>query len=226
MSLEPHAPDSAAPEALCRKLRRTAVACCALVVGMIGMPYAAVPLYDLFCRLTGFDGTPIVRASGAGPAEALDRKVSVLFDANVAPGLNWRFTAEAPQVEVKVGETTTVLYRVTNTGPAPTTGVASYNVQPSLAGAYFVKIQCFCFTEQTIQPGETLESAVIFYVDPAMASDPNVQDLKAITLSYTYFPARNAKTAEAITPAPAAGNTPAGHVDATSSTKQKAPPAR
>ncbi len=180
-----------------RKQRRTAVVCAGIAAGMVGMAYAAVPLYDLFCRLTGFDGTPIVRTAGVAPAEALDRKVTVLFDANVAPGLNWRFTAETPQVEVKVGETTTVLYRVTNTGTVPTTGVASYNVQPSLAGAYFVKIQCFCFTEQTIQPGETLESALIFYVDPSIVADPNVKDLKAITLSYTYFPARNAKTADA-----------------------------
>lgn len=188
---DPHTPD------LSRRQRRTAVTCAGIAVGMVGMAYAAVPLYDLFCRLTGFDGTPIVRTANVTGPEALDRKVSVLFDANVAPGLNWRFTAETPQVEVKVGETTTVLYRVTNTGPTPTTGVASYNVQPSLAGAYFVKIQCFCFTEQTIQPGETLESAVIFYVDPAMAADPNVKDLKAITLSYTYFPAKAAKTAAA-----------------------------
>src|SRR3712207_6647187 len=142
-----------------RKLKRTAFACSALVAGMVGMAYAAVPVYDLFSRMTGFDGTPIVRtASPAGPA--LDRTMAVRFDANVAPGLNWRFSAESPEVTVKVGETQTVLYRIRNEGSVPSTGIASYNVQPALAGAYFVKIQCFCFTEQTLQPGETVESAV------------------------------------------------------------------
>jgi cytochrome c oxidase assembly protein subunit 11 len=120
----------------------------------------------------------------------LDREVAVRFDANVAPGLNWRFSAETPEVTVKVGETTTVLYRVTNTGSTPTTGIASYNVQPALAGAYFVKLECFCFTDQTIQPGETKESAVVFYVDPGIVQDPNVKDINSITLSYTYFPSK------------------------------------
>jgi cytochrome c oxidase assembly protein subunit 11 len=179
-----------------RKLKRTALACSVLVAGMVGLAYAAVPLYDLFCRMTGFDGTPIVRtASPVGPA--LDRAMTVRFDANVAPGLNWRFSSESPEVTVKVGETQTVLYRIRNEGAVPSTGIASYNVQPALAGAYFVKIQCFCFTEQTLQPGETVESAVVFYVDPAIAQDANMNDTQSITLSYTYFPARNAKTAEA-----------------------------
>ena len=186
-----------------RRLKRTALACAGLVAGMVGLAYAAVPLYDLFCRMTGFDGTPIVgTVTPAGPG--LDRTMAVRFDANVAPGLDWRFSAESPEVTVKVGETQTVLYRIRNDGPVATTGVAAYNVQPSLAGAYFVKIQCFCFTEQTLQPGETVESAVVFYVDPAVAQDPNMADTRSITLSYTYFPARNAKTAAA--PAAAAAN--------------------
>lgn len=171
--------------------RRTALACLGLAVGMVGMAYAAVPLYDLFCRVTGFDGTPLVRTLPAG--EVLDREIAVRFDANVAPGLTWRFAAEAPEVKVKLGQTTTVLYRVTNEGPAASTGIATFNVQPSLAGGYFVKLECFCFTEQTLQPGETLESAVVFYVDPRLVQDADVKDLTSITLSYTYFPSKGGK---------------------------------
>jgi cytochrome c oxidase assembly protein subunit 11 len=171
--------------------RRTALACLGLAVGMVGMAYAAVPLYDLFCRVTGFDGTPLVRTLPAG--EVLDREIAVRFDANVAPGLTWRFAAEAPEVKVKLGQTTTVLYRVTNEGPAASTGIATFNVQPSLAGGYFVKLECFCFTEQTLQPGETRDSAVVFYVEPSLTRDPNVRHLESITLSYTYFPARGGR---------------------------------
>jgi cytochrome c oxidase assembly protein subunit 11 len=171
--------------------RRTALACLGLAVGMVGMAYAAVPLYDLFCRVTGFDGTPLVRTLPAG--EVLDREIAVRFDANVAPGLTWRFAAEAPEVKVRLGQTTTVLYRVTNEGPAASTGIATFNVQPSLAGGYFVKLECFCFTEQTLQPGETRDSAVVFYVEPGLTQDPNVRDLQSITLSYTYFPAKGGR---------------------------------
>jgi cytochrome c oxidase assembly protein subunit 11 len=171
--------------------RRTALACLGLVVGMVGMAYAAVPLYDLFCRVTGFDGRPLVRTLPAG--EVLDREIAVRFDANVAPGLAWRFAAEAPEVKVKLGQTTTVLYRVTNEGPAASTGIATFNVQPSLAGGYFVKLECFCFTEQTLQPGETRDSAVVFYVEPGLTRDPNVRHLESITLSYTYFPAKGGR---------------------------------
>jgi cytochrome c oxidase assembly protein subunit 11 len=171
--------------------RRTALACLGLAVGMVGMAYAAVPLYDLFCRVTGFDGTPLVRTLPAG--EVLDREIAVRFDANVAPGLTWRFAAEAPEVKVKLGQTTTVLYRVTNEGPAASTGIATFNVQPSLAGGYFVKLECFCFTEQTLQPGETRDAAVVFYVEPGLTQDPNVRHLESITLSYTYFPAKGGR---------------------------------
>jgi cytochrome c oxidase assembly protein subunit 11 len=171
--------------------RRTALACLGLAVGMVGMAYAAVPLYDLFCRVTGFDGTPLVRTLPAG--EVLDREIAVRFDANVAPGLAWRFAAEAPEVKVRLGQTTTVLYRVTNEGPAASTGIATFNVQPSLAGGYFVKLECFCFTEQTLQPGETRDSAVMFYVEPGLTGDPNVRHLESITLSYTYFPAKGGR---------------------------------
>jgi cytochrome c oxidase assembly protein subunit 11 len=181
-------PQNSAPNAA---IRRTALACAGVALGMVGLAYASVPLYDLFCRITGFDGRPVV---GSAPsAQVVDRSVDVRFDANVSPGLSWRFSPESPQVTVKLGETTTVLYRIANEGAAPSTGIASFNVQPALAAAYFVKIQCFCFTEQTLQPGEASNSAVVFYLDPAMTQDPNLNGLRTVTLSYTYFPAKAGK---------------------------------
>ncbi len=174
-----------------RRMRRTALACAGIAVGMVGLAYASVPLYDLFCKVTGFDGTPVIRTSNT--SGVIDRTIAVRFDSNVAPGLSWRFSPETPEVKVKLGETTTVLYKVTNTGDRPSTGIATYNVQPDLAGTYFSKLECFCFTEQTLKPGETLESAVVFYVDPRLAEDPDVKDLSSITLSYTYFPSRGGK---------------------------------
>jgi cytochrome c oxidase assembly protein subunit 11 len=189
-----------------RNIRWTALACFGLAVGMVGLAYASVPLYDLFCRVTGFDGTPIVRTAPSG--QVIDRTMSVRFDANVSPALRWRFAPETPEVTVKLGQTTTVLYRVTNDGPTATTGIANFNVQPGLGSAYFVKLECFCFTEQTLQPGETRESAVVFYVDPALVEDPNVKDLQSLTLSYTYFPAKAGRpVAEAATP-PGIARTP------------------
>ena len=160
---------------------RTALICAGVAAGMVGAAFASVPLYDLFCRATGFGGTPLVGSAPAGTV--LDRTVTVRFDANVSPGLSWRFSSETPAVDVRLGETKTVLYKLQNTGSAPSTGIASFNVQPGQAGAYFVKLQCFCFTEQVLQPGETIESAVVFYVDPALADDPNLADLSSITLS-------------------------------------------
>jgi len=174
-----------------RKMQRTAIACAGIVVGMIGLAYASVPLYDLFCKVTGFDGTPVVRTSNG--SEVMERTITVRFDANVSPGLKWRFAPETPEIKVRLGETTTVMYKVTNTGDKPSTGIATYNVQPDLAGTYFSKLECFCFTEQTLQPGETLESAVVFYVDPRLAQDSDIKDLSSITLSYTYFPSKGGK---------------------------------
>jgi cytochrome c oxidase assembly protein subunit 11 len=174
-----------------RKMHRTAFACLGIVVGMVGLAYASVPLYDLFCKVTGFDGTPVAR--DINDTQVMDRTIAVRFDANVAPGLSWRFVAEKPEIKIKLGETTTVYYKVTNTGDKPATGIATYNVQPDLAGTYFSKLECFCFTEQTLKPGETLESAVVFYIDPRLVQDSDVKDLSSITLSYTYFPSKAGK---------------------------------
>jgi cytochrome c oxidase assembly protein subunit 11 len=174
---------------LARRLRGTAAICLGVVIGMIGLAYAAVPLYDLFCRMTGFGGTPL---RGSAPAaQVLERTVKVRFDANVAPGLAWRFTPETPEIEAKLGATQTVFYKVRNAGSAPATGIATFNVQPSQAAGYFVKIQCFCFNEQTLQAGETMEFPVVFYIEPGLADEPNLKHLTSITLSYTYFAAKD-----------------------------------
>ncbi|MEN5083628.1 cytochrome c oxidase assembly protein [Bosea sp. TWI1241] len=169
--------------------RRTVLICSAVAVGMTGLSFAAVPLYDMFCKVTGFGGTPIIGTAGAGRIG--ERVMGVTFDANVSPALGWRFDAEQTEVTARVGETKTVFYRITNTSSKPMTGIATYNVQPSQAGAHFVKIQCFCFTETTLQPGESIEAPVVFYIDPEIEANKELATLKSITLSYTYFPSKN-----------------------------------
>jgi cytochrome c oxidase assembly protein subunit 11 len=176
------------PQAATRR-RRTALLCAGFAFTMAGIAFASAPLYNLFCRITGYGGTPLVGTAGA--SRVLDRTITVRFDANVAAGLSWRFLPETPQVEARLGDTQTVFYKVRNDGPAASTGIATFNVQPGQAGAFFIKLQCFCFTEQTLQPGETIDSAVAFYIDPSLAADETVKDLSSITLSYTYFPAKN-----------------------------------
>jgi cytochrome c oxidase assembly protein subunit 11 len=173
-----------------------AAACGAFVAVMIGAAYAAVPLYDWFCRTTGFGGT--TQVATAAPAQALGRTITVRFDANVAPGLPWRFVPEANAVDVRIGEVLTVNYTVTNLAARETIGQASYNVTPPTTGAYFQKINCFCFTEQHMKPGETREMPVVFYVDPALAKDAEQKGLNTITLSYTYFPVRQAANGQTV----------------------------
>ena len=181
-------------------IRRTGWFCAAIAALMIGVAFASAPLYNLFCRLTGFDGTP--RAGGAPPQAVLARTVAVRFDANVAPGLDWRFAPEVAGIEARLGEAQTVFFKVRNEGRTASTGIATFNVQPGQAGAFFVKIQCFCYDEQTLQPGETLDFPVAFYIDPSLADDRNLSDLQAITLSYTYFASKNGQpvAASAATP--------------------------
>jgi cytochrome c oxidase assembly protein subunit 11 len=165
-----------------------AMACGFCVAGMVGAAYAAVPLYNWFCRATGFNGT--TQVATAAPGTTLDRKVTVRFDANVGPGLPWRFEPEVGAIEVKLGEVVTVHYRVINEAARPITASAAYNVTPLSLGAFFQKINCFCFTEQRLAAGEKREMAVVFYVDPAMASDPDGADVNSMTLSYTFYPQR------------------------------------
>lgn len=172
-----------------RGRRATLLACLGLAFAMVGAAYASVPLYNLFCRVTGYDGTPLVGTEG--PKGAIDRRVSVLFDTNVAPGLRWSFVPETPRVEARIGTTQTVFFRVRNEGPRRSQGVAAFNVQPGQVGAFFVKMKCFCFEEQALAPGETMDFPVVFYVDPAIVEDHTLDGLSAITLSYTYFASRN-----------------------------------
>ena len=168
-------------------------------LGMVGLAYASVPLYDLFCKVTGFNGTPISRADNG--SSVMDRTIAVRFDANVAPGLNWRFAPETPEVKVEArrdhdGSTTGSPTRARRRR----TGIATYNVQPDLAGSYFSKLECFCFTEQTLKPGETLESAGRFLCRSRIVEDTDIKDIDSITLSYTYFPSKGGKpVAEAAT---------------------------
>src|SRR5262245_23321424 len=175
-----------------RRRRDAAVAagCGAFVAMMVGAAYAAVPFYTWFCRVTGFAGTTQVATSA--PAQVLDRKITVRFDANVIGGLPWRFQPEQTATEVKIGEVVTVMYRVTNTAARETVGQAVYNVTPLTVGSYFQKINCFCFTEQRLKAGESREMAVVFYVDPALAQDADQAGLDTITLSYSFYPVRQA----------------------------------
>lgn len=184
-----------------KNLGRTALICAGIAMGMTGLSFAAVPLYDLFCKVTGFGGTPMTGTAGAGAI--LDRTMSVRFDANVAPGLGWKFEAESSEVELRVGETRTIFYKITNRTDRPSTGIATYNVQPERVAGYFVKIQCFCFTEHTLQPGESMEAPVVFYVDPEIAQNRELDGVKSITLSYTYFTSKSGQpVAEGKTTAP------------------------
>lgn len=183
-----------------RGRRITLVACLSLAVAMVGAAFAAVPLYDMFCRATGYDGTPIVRATEAG--RVLGRRITVRFDTNVAPGLRWTFVPEANWIEARIGETRTVFFRVKNEGPATTRAVATYNVQPGQIGAYFVKMQCFCFNEQSLAPGETMDFPVVFYVDPAIEAEKTLEGLSSMTLSYTYFASRNGQPVASAATAP------------------------
>lgn len=165
---------------------------------MVGASFAAVPLYRLFCQTTGFGGTPMVGVAGA--VDVIDREIGVRFDANVAPGVTWTFRPDQPSVNVRLGETKTVFYTITNTGDQPSTGVATFNVQPALAGQFFVKVQCFCFEEQTLQPGETVHAPVVFYVDPDLLKQEETKDLSSITLSYTVFRSKNGSPVAAAAP--------------------------
>ena len=172
-----------------RAARRIALACGGLVLGMVGAAYAAVPLYELFCRVTGFGGTP--RVATEESMRQSDRTIAVRFDANVAPGLNSSFGPEQSQVNVRLGETKTVFYKLKNRGDQPAVGMATYNVTPNQAGNSFAKLECFCFNEMVLQPGEEIDVPVVFFVDPAAADDPDIgRTISKITLSYTFFPAK------------------------------------
>ncbi len=165
--------------------RRTVVPLVLILLGMAGMGWAAVPLYDWFCRVTGFGGTTQVADAGAG--EVLDRTVLVRFDASLSRAMPWRFEPVQDSVEVRIGETVLAHYEAYNPTDRPVAGSATYNVSPFSVGGYFSKIDCFCFTQQVLGPGERAKMPVTFYIDPAMVEDEETEGVTAITLSYTFF---------------------------------------
>jgi len=185
-----------------RKLNRNdrvLVLCAGVFAGMIGLTYASVPLYRIFCQATGYDGTPRIFSEASTTVAA--GSVEVRFDANVGQGLPWDFRPENPSMKVRLGENNRAFYRAHNASSQAVAGTATFNVTPMKAAQYFNKIQCFCFTRQELKAGEFANLGVSFFVDPAIATDPATKDVTAVTLSYTFFPAKSeTKTVAAVIP--------------------------
>ena len=171
--------------AVAARNRRTATIMAVMAAAMVALAFASVPLYRMFCELTGFDGTPLRAESAPG---AIAGQIGVRFDANISPKLPWRFEPVQERVRIAPGARTQILYRATNLTARETTGQAVFNVSPALAGQYFSKIECFCFTEQTLKGGQSVDMPVVFYVDPKLRTDPDTKDIDEITLSYTFYP--------------------------------------
>jgi cytochrome c oxidase assembly protein subunit 11 len=174
-------------KSLKEKNRQMATNVLAIVVGMLCLAYASVPLYDLFCKVTGFGGT--TQTAKALPTKILDQEVKVLFNTDINSKLGWEFKPLQSSVKVKIGESALVFFTAENKSNKPTTGVAVYNVTPHQMGAYFNKIQCFCFNNQTLQPGEKITFPVVFFIDPEIINDKEISDISNATLSYSFFEA-------------------------------------
>jgi len=160
----------------------------AIAIAMVGMGFAAVPLYKIFCQVTGFDGTTMrVSEAQAATVQATSKQITVRFDANQR-GLPWEFAPERSKEKVTIGAKDMAIYLAKNNSARDVTGTATFNVSPAQAGQYFTKIQCFCFTEQTLKAGEEVRMPVLFYVDPRIMDDPDTKDIEEITLSYTFYP--------------------------------------
>lgn len=184
-------------DALRRKNKRLAFVAATIAVAMVGLGFAAVPLYNLFCRVTGYGGTtqrydPVAAAE---EPKILSDTVSVRFDANVSTKLPWKFYPEHPRDTVTIGARDMAIFIARNESSRPITGTATFNVTPDQAGQYFTKIQCFCFTQQTLQPGEQVRMPVLFFVDPKIKEDVDARDIQEITLSYTFYPVDDGKKA-------------------------------
>jgi cytochrome c oxidase assembly protein subunit 11 len=171
-----------------------------LVAAMVGLSFAAVPLYRIFCQATGYNGTP--QRADKGADQVLDRTITVRFDGNVDPALPWRFAPEQRTMEVKIGETGLAFFKATNETKGPVTGTAVFNVTPEQVGLYFTKIQCFCFTEQTLAAGASADMPVTFFVDPKIVEDEDTKNITEITLSYTFY---RTDKASGVAAAPAPG---------------------
>ncbi|MEW9856064.1 cytochrome c oxidase assembly protein [Novosphingobium sp. M1R2S20] len=170
--------------------RRTALIGLAIAGGMLGLGFASVPLYRMFCQVTGFGGTTQrVSDEAAASVQAVSETISVRFDANVERGMSWDFKPLQRTDRVTIGGRDMAIYWAKNTSDQPITGTATFNVEPEYVGKYFNKIQCFCFTEQTLEPGQEVRMPVLYYIDPAILNDPDAKDVEQITLSYTFHPA-------------------------------------
>ncbi|MFO1129215.1 MAG: cytochrome c oxidase assembly protein [Rhodospirillales bacterium] len=182
-----------------RRKRLTATVLTGVVAGMVGLTFASVPLYRMFCQATGYDGTPRTDTN-ARPDKPIGRAITVHFDANVNPALPWQFQPEQRLVRLNLGEQTLAFYRAHNTSGREESGTATFNVVPEAAAPYFTKTECFCFTEQTLAADQTVDMPVAFFVDPGLDDDPEARGITDITLSYTFFrvpeAARTAATAE------------------------------
>lgn len=186
---DPKTPQEDRQTEIARKNARLGKTVLAVVLFMIGMAYASVPLYDAFCRVTGFGGT--TQVSDQLPDTILDRTVTIKFNADTDPNIPWQFKPEQRSIDVKLGQRGLTAFNAKNIAKQPTAGTALYNVTPLKVGKYFHKIQCFCFDEQILAAGEEMNMPVLFYVDPSMNDDPNLDDVTTITLSYTFFPAES-----------------------------------
>ena len=164
--------------------RRIALLCLSVAAAMIGLSYASVPLYRIFCQATGFGGT--TQKAEAAPEKILPRQMTVRFDASVARNLNWEFGPQQGPQTLKIGEVGLAFFRAKNLSDKPISGTASFNVTPAKAGAYFSKIECFCFTEQLLAAGQEIDMPVQYFIDPSIEDDENMHDVKTITLSYTF----------------------------------------
>jgi len=172
--------------------RHLLVALCmtGIAFAMVGLSYAAVPLYQIFCQVTGYGGT--TQRAERAPDTVLDRKITIRFDANVGRGMGWKFRPVQRSMELKIGESALAFYEAKNLTKTKLTGTATFNVSPVAAGSYFNKIECFCFTEQTLEPGARADMPVTFFIDPKIVNDPEARNIKEITLSYTFFPVKEA----------------------------------
>ncbi|WP_025898146.1 cytochrome c oxidase assembly protein [Sneathiella glossodoripedis] len=188
-----------------RKSKRLAWTLCGVAVAMVGLAYASVPLYDLFCRVTGYGGTTQVASEESDVI--LDRKMTIDFDANTARDMAWEFKPVKRKMELQVGQTAIAFYEAYNPTDKPITGTATFNVSPQKVGQYFNKIECFCFTEQTLMPGQKIDMPVTFYVDPAIDEDVNAEEVTTITLSYTFFVADKEEESDAVDETAAVGIT-------------------
>jgi cytochrome c oxidase assembly protein subunit 11 len=175
------------------KNARTALIVVATVAGMTGLAFAAVPLYDAFCRATGFGGT--TQTAAAAPARVLERRIEVRFDANIAPDLPVEFSPKQRTQSLRIGETGLAFYRIRNLSDRPIVAHANYNVTPHIAGSYFFKTECFCFSDRVLAPGEEADLPLVYFIDPELVADPDIGDLTSVTLSYTFFRAADQSAA-------------------------------